>query len=563
MIKGGHEHFELFHHRFLVVGGANLPHLLQLSHEPRLVDGHLLADEDLFVGRLLQALFLHEQLFKELFARAQTGELYLDVLIGGVAHHGDEVFRKREYLDRFAHVEDEDLAALGESARLEHQTHRLRYGHEVTDDIGVGDGDGTAVLDLLLKERNDRTVGAEHVAEAHRGELRLAARLRHHLHDLFAAALGSAHHVGGVHGFIGGDHDELLHAVLIRHLRHVQSAEDVVLARFFRVGFHERNVLVRRRVEDYLGLMFGEQLVHLIPVRDRGYLHPNGVIRAVCAQYLLLNFVGGVLVDVHDNHLGGVVLDYLPYELGTDRAAAARYHAHLALDVGGNALVGKGYLRAAKQVAYIDVTDLADHIRRAHQLADVRQHLHLAARGHTGGEHALARLRAYRRYGEDYRGYGIFGDQAGNFLRGADYGHAVDDSALLFDIVVHQADGDVYTVFTAEFFHHRAARTARAHYHGALAVGHLNLGGPIGIEHLVNEVHHRHGHRGGKRHYYIHGEAAVDVAHDKFLGRNKVRQLIHARKEQCAAYAGEHYAHIFLHARKAPHHLEYLEEYEE
>ena len=82
-------------------------------------------------------------------------------------------------LDRLAHVEQEDLAALAHGGGLEHELDGLGDGHEVARHLRVRDGDGPAGGDLLLEDRDDRAGGAEHVAEPDGLELgRASVRLR-------------------------------------------------------------------------------------------------------------------------------------------------------------------------------------------------------------------------------------------------------------------------------------------------------------------------------------------------------------------------------------------------
>ena len=49
---------------------------------------------------------------------------------------------------RLAHVEHERLAVAADGAGLDDQLHGFLDGHEVAGDVGVGDGDRAARLDL-------------------------------------------------------------------------------------------------------------------------------------------------------------------------------------------------------------------------------------------------------------------------------------------------------------------------------------------------------------------------------------------------------------------------------
>ena len=102
----------------------------------------------------------------------------------------------------FAHVEDEDFTALAHGACFEHKTTSLWDEHEVANDVGMGDLDGTAFLDLLTEDRNDTSVGAEDVAEACGNELggllMVVACLTLNLADTF----GATHHVRWIDGLV-------------------------------------------------------------------------------------------------------------------------------------------------------------------------------------------------------------------------------------------------------------------------------------------------------------------------------------------------------------------------
>jgi len=63
-------------------------------------------------------------------------------------------------------------------------------------------GNGTAVGDLFLKERNDTAVAAEDVAETDGYKARIRGAAVHALDDHLADALRCAHDIRGIHGFI-------------------------------------------------------------------------------------------------------------------------------------------------------------------------------------------------------------------------------------------------------------------------------------------------------------------------------------------------------------------------
>ena len=138
---------------------------------------------------------------------------------------------------------------LPDRARLQHQLHRLRNGHEVAAHLGVGHRDRAAAPDLPQERRHHAAAAAEHVAEPHRDEVPPAG-LGDLLHDLLGDPLGGAHDVGRAHGLVGRDEHEVLDPELGGELRDVPGAEHVVGDRLADVALHQRHVLVGRGVED-------------------------------------------------------------------------------------------------------------------------------------------------------------------------------------------------------------------------------------------------------------------------------------------------------------------------
>ena len=149
---------------FVLVCGKH--QAVQILEELVLVEGNGLADVNKFIVGLFQAFLGHELLFKELLAGTKAGVLDLDIHVGLEAGEADEVPGQGVDLHWGAHVEDEDLAAVGIGAGQHDETDGLGDGHEVADDVRMGDGHGTALLNLTLEDGNDRTVGAQDIAKA-------------------------------------------------------------------------------------------------------------------------------------------------------------------------------------------------------------------------------------------------------------------------------------------------------------------------------------------------------------------------------------------------------------
>ena len=142
--------------------------ILQLRVEPGQVDVLRRRNEDLVVlgAAHLVLLLVHHQLLIELLAGAQAHDLDLHVHARLVAVETDELFGQVDDLDRLAHIQNIDAAALGQGTGLQHQLGCLRDGHEIALDVGVRQGDGAALFDLRLEQRDDTAVAAQHIAEA-------------------------------------------------------------------------------------------------------------------------------------------------------------------------------------------------------------------------------------------------------------------------------------------------------------------------------------------------------------------------------------------------------------
>ena len=202
-----------------------------------------------------------------------------------------------------------------------HQLHGLGNGHKVADDALVRQRDGATGLDLPLKQRDHRAVAAQHVAEAHRRELRLAAlpTLDHH----FAQALAGTHNIGGVHGLVRGNQQEFFHAVLLRHFRHVVCTQHVVFQRLHAGMLHQRHMLVRSGVEHDVRPQVAENVIQALHIPNGGDDDLQVQLFAIFADQLLLHIVGIVFVNIQNGQLFRVQGCDLPAQLRADRPAAA------------------------------------------------------------------------------------------------------------------------------------------------------------------------------------------------------------------------------------------------
>ena len=347
---------------FFVVVIGRLHEVRQLFKELVLIKGNGAADVDELVLGLLQALFGHELLLIELLAGAEAGVFDFDIHVGLEAGEADQVAGQGVDLDRGTHVEDKDLSPVGIGAGQHDETDGLGNGHEVADDIRVGHGHGAAFGDLLAEERNDRTVGAQDVAEAHGDELGpdvlqglgdvltavglipqvgeeagqlggfsgLDLRVEG-LDDHLTDALAGAHDIRGVHGLVGGDQDKALTAVNHGGIGGLIGAEGVVLNRLTGAVLHEGDMLMGRSVINDLRPVIGKDLKHPSAVADGADEGHEVQVREGILQ-LVLDVIGVVLIDIEDDELLRVMGRDLAAELGADGPAAARDQDGLAAE---------------------------------------------------------------------------------------------------------------------------------------------------------------------------------------------------------------------------------------
>ena len=85
----------------------------------------------------------------EFFSVAQAGVLYFAVLCSAKVDHAlCEVCNA----DGLSHVEDEDFSAFAHCSCFEHKFACFWYEHEIANDVGMCDSDGTSFCDLFFEE---------------------------------------------------------------------------------------------------------------------------------------------------------------------------------------------------------------------------------------------------------------------------------------------------------------------------------------------------------------------------------------------------------------------------
>ena len=510
---------------------------------------------DQLVRCIRHALFVHEELLVELLAWAETYVLDLDVDIRGQSGESDQVPGHVVDLHRLPHVEDEDLAALRVVRRLEHQGDGLRDGHEVADDPLVGDGHWTAFCDLLLEERDDRAVGAEDVAEADRDEVGLRVLPVHHLDDHLTDTLRGPHDVRRVHGLIRGDQDEALHAGVGCGTGGFQGAHDVVLDRFVRAHLHERHVLMCGCMEDHVRLVLLHHTADAVRV-PAGADEGHEVQLRVLHEELLLDAVSIVLVNVEDDELLRLVACDLTAELRADRSATAGDEDGLSLDHAEDFFVVDLDRFTAEEVEDVDVTELADADFAVDELVDAWDGLQLTATLLTDVEDLCALFGGRGRDRiDDFRDLVLlYGTE--DVVSGADDRDAVEDAALLVQVVVDQADRIALQVLTGEeLLDEYPASIARTDDHHALAwLAALPLTGDAVEEtdEAVEEAHAGVQHEAqavaddvvGSWHVHVHEEHAKRIQYDEYqVGADHVEELDEACEVPDAVVQAEEVEH--------------------
>ena len=397
----------------------------------------LLLNEDLLIACFGECFTAHQQLLIELFAGAQADLLNGDILIQLQSGQADEVFRQFQDLHRLAHIQNEDLALLCHSTRLEHQLGSLGNGHKIADDAPIRDGDGAALLDLLFEKGHNRAIGTKHIAKPHRAEF--CGAVRPALQDHLAESLGSAHEVGGIHSLIRGDHDKFLDAELLRRPHHMICAENVILDGLLWAFLHQRDMLVGRRMEHDVGAIHPKQAVNFFLISHGGDLHPQVQPIAPYTPQLLLDIISVVLVNIQNDELLGLIFGDLTAKLAADGTAAAGHQHGLPLqEIQQNRRIQLHRL-SAKEIFHLHIL----HRRHAHlavyQLVNSRQAPYTAARFLADVQDLFLILGRRCGDGKDDLCDPLLFDHLGDLLPPADDGHVPDVLALLALVVVDDA----------------------------------------------------------------------------------------------------------------------------
>ena len=217
------------------------------------------------------------------------------------------------------------------------------------------------------------------------------------------------------------------------------GAFDVVLQGFARLGFHHRDVLVRRGVQDEARAMRREDGRHPGEVRDVADERRDDVA-VTCRDELLLGLVEEHLALVEQQEPGRAMRRDLAAELEADAAARAGDEDDAALDHRGDGAVIELHGRTSEDVFDGDRTDVGGADATAGELGHrgYDQDAEII-RGGEGADFADAADAGGRQREDDLGDAELLRELAHPGGR-ADHGDAVDVKVVLGDVVVEEAD---------------------------------------------------------------------------------------------------------------------------
>ena len=265
----------------------------------------------------------------------------------------------------------------------------MRYGHR------------SARLYLFLEERYYRTVASEDISEAHCSILCMRAdafffrcrallcggsqlndfgvltllvhmcvELREHIHSVVLAddvhalndhlteSLAGPHYIGRVDCLVRAYEHESVRAVLHRGVCSLICTYYIVLDCLVRAVLHERDMLMCRRMVDYLRPVLREHALYPSAVPYGADEHLEVELWVVLSK-LLLDIVCVVLIYIEDNELLRMMLGHLSAQLASYGAAAACYEDDLALYEGVYLTHIHPYLVTSEKICHFNFLHLA------------------------------------------------------------------------------------------------------------------------------------------------------------------------------------------------------------
>jgi len=326
-----------------------------------------------------------------------------------------------------------------QSAGSNDQLACLRDGHEITRDVLVRNGDGTAFAKLTPKQRDNRTVATKNIAKANSRKDGLTV-CRVILNDHLVHTLGGTHYVRGVNGLIGRNLHVVAALVLIGKAHDVERAKNVILDCLAGVALHKRNVLVGCSVENNLRMVLLKDLGNRWEMRNGTDIDLN--ISALITSGLndvVIQLVGSVLVNVEQHDLRRLCRKQLTYKLGTNRSATARNQNALASNV-THLIQIKRFLLTGKQIADLNFAKGNPTQTVLWNIPDIGQRENPKTRFHAEVVDPLTLFARGARYGYDNLLRFAIVCNSGNILTGAANLNIVNALVLLIGVVIHNGN---------------------------------------------------------------------------------------------------------------------------
>ena len=284
-------------------------------------------------------------------------------------------------------------------------------------------------------------MAAQHVAEPHGHALHLGAAGKG-LDEHLAQALGAAHDVGGVDGFVGRELHKTLDAVLGRRGEQVFGAKDVVFDGLGGADLHQRHMLMRRGVEDDRRVVGLEHFVQALDVADGAYQRDDRRVGAVLVAQLGLQLIGAVFVDVEDQQPARLVAHDLAAQLAADGPAAAGDQHDFVVQILRDLGVVELDLIAREEVGGVQLAEAGrDRVAVVVHRLRVGQHAHAAVGGVAEVDDLAEAVALERGDGDDDLHDMVLAHQFRYVGDGAAHRHALHAQVFFGQVVVHHADG--------------------------------------------------------------------------------------------------------------------------
>ena len=115
----------------------------------------------------------------------------------------------------------------------------------------MGDRNWAAVGNLLLKNRHNRSIGAQNISKTG-GNYLGGCPFRNSCNIHFCDSFGSPHHIRWIYRLICGDHDQMVHLIFGGNIHHIFCSQNIINDRCFWNGLCHKNMLVCRSMKHHI-----------------------------------------------------------------------------------------------------------------------------------------------------------------------------------------------------------------------------------------------------------------------------------------------------------------------